>query len=262
MATSPDLHVVSLQYALKTTDHCSYANAPALEFETGEARFRLVDGELICEMKTHYPTADAARAGVEPILRAWEVDVDLRSGRGELRFAFEGADIVDRTPKPAGTIHGTAYIVSPPAMVSACGTVSVDVTRDQYPDPPSSFRLNPDVQSLLDRYYRYLDGGEPLLGMAYFCLTLVEVKTGGKTRRERHQRASAKYRMETTVFEKMGTLTSERGDRQSARKASAAQPLMASESAWVQAALKKLIRQLGTPEVARSWITMADLPAI
>jgi len=48
----------------------------------------------------------------------------------------------------------------------------------------------------------------------------------------------------------------------SARKASATQPLTGSESVWVEAAMKKLIWQLGTPEAARSRITMADLPAL
>lgn len=253
----PDLHVVSLRYALRTSDHCSYVNAPPLEFETGEARFRLAEGKLTSEMKTHFSTAEAARTVVEPILRSWEVDVDLRSTRGELRFDFNGADIVDRTPTPPGVIHGTAYIVSPPAMVAAVGKVSAHGTRDKYPDPPSSFRLNPDAQSLLDRYYRYLDGGEPLIAMAYYCLTVLEkVHAGGRSR------AAARYRIDKKVLDTMGRLTSEHGDYMSARKASATRPLTGSESAWVEATLKNLILQLGTPEAARSRITMSDLPAL
>jgi hypothetical protein len=66
--------VVSLQHALRTSDHCSYVNAPAREFETGEARFRLADGHLTCEMKTHFSKVEDARSVVEPILRAWDLE--------------------------------------------------------------------------------------------------------------------------------------------------------------------------------------------
>jgi hypothetical protein len=38
------------------------------------------------------PAAEEARAVVEPVLRAWEVDADLRWNRGELRFEFDGAE--------------------------------------------------------------------------------------------------------------------------------------------------------------------------
>jgi hypothetical protein len=256
VTTSPDLHVVSLQYALRSSDHCSYVNAPALDFETGEARFRLSGGQWTCEMKTHFATVDAARSAAEPILRAWEVEAELRFSRGELRFAFKGADVVDRTPKPPGTIHGTAYMVQAPAMLSACGTVSVHVTRNQYPDPPSSFRLNGDAQIVLDHYNRYLDGHEQLLPMAYFCLTLLEKNAGSR------RCAETKYRIDKKVLDALGRLTSNHGDHMTARKASAASPLTSSESAWVQAAVKMLIWQVGTPEAVRSWIKMADLPAI
>ena len=169
MKSLPDFHVVSLQYALKSSKCCSYVNPPPLRFETDDARFQMAAGKLTCDMKTHFSTAEAARAVVEPLLRAWEVDADLRWNRGELRFQFTAADIIDRSPVQPGLIRGTAFVVQPAAMVSAIGTVSAHVTRAQYPHPPPSFRLNPDAQSILDRYRGYLDGREPLLAMAYFC---------------------------------------------------------------------------------------------
>jgi hypothetical protein len=227
-----------------------------LEFETEDARFRLAVGELTCEMKTHFSTAEDARTVVEPILRAWETDADLRLTRGELRFKFDGAEIIDRSPTPSGVVRAMAIGVG---AASATGTVFVHVTRGQYPDPPSSFRLNPDAQSILDRFCGYLDGHEPLLAMAYFCVTVLEQNAGGRSRRSR---ASARYRIDKKVLDTMGTLTSKHGDHLSARKASATHPLTGSESAWLEAAVKKLIWQLGTPEAARSSITMSDLPAL
>jgi hypothetical protein len=142
-------------------------------------------------------------------------------------------------------------------MVCSVGTVSVRVTRSHYPDPPpNTFRLSPDAQSILDRYNRYLDGGEPLLNMAYFCLTVLEANAANRAD------AATRYRIDKKVLTTIGRLTSEHGDRLNARKASATRPLTGLESAWVKAAVKKLIWQVGTPEPARSWITMSDLPAL
>ena len=45
-----------------------------LEFETDEARFRLADAKLCCDMKLHLATVQEARSVLEPVLRAWEVD--------------------------------------------------------------------------------------------------------------------------------------------------------------------------------------------
>ena len=214
-------------------------------------------GELTCEMKTHFSTAEAARAAVEPILRAWECHADLKWSRGELRFKFDGADIIDRSPVPPGTIRGIGFAVSPASLVCSAGTVSVRVTRGHYPDPPpSTFRLNPDAQSLLDRYNRYLDGGEPLLNMAYFCLTVLEASAANRAD------AAIRYRIDKQVLSTIGRLTCEHGDRLNARKASASLPLTGLERAWVEAAVKKLIWQVGTPEPERSLITMSDLPAL
>lgn len=149
----PDFHVVSLQYTLLSSQHVTYVNPVARKFDTEEAHFRLGDGKLTCEMKVHCSTAEAARSLVEPVLRALEVDSDLRWNRGELRFAFDVADIVDRTPPQPGVIQGAICVVLAPAMLSATGTVSVHVSRASYPEPPPhTFRLNPDAQSILDRY--------------------------------------------------------------------------------------------------------------
>ncbi len=209
-------------------------------------------------MKTHFSTAEAARAVVEPILRAWEVDADLRLTRGELRFKFEGADIIDRSPAPPGVTHGCAYMVLPGLMVSGIGTVSLHVDRARYPEPPGTFRLDPDAESILLRYHGHLDGREPLPALAYFCLTILEAKTGGR------ESAATAYRIEKAVLNRMGELTSLRGDRLTARKATGVQPLTGQERAWLEAAVKMLIWRLGDTRTLSNLpvITMSDLPMI
>ena len=209
-------------------------------------------------MKTHFSTVETARAVIEPMLRVWEVDADLRWNRGELRFKFDGADIIDRSPAPPGVVHGRACLVTPGAMVSAVGTVSVHVDRARYPEPPGTFRLNPDAESILLRYQSHLDGREPLPSMAYFCLTVVEAKTGGR------ESAATAYRIEKVVLSRMGELASLRGDRLTARKATGVQPLTGPERAWLEAAVKMLILRLGDTRKrsALPLITMSDLPTL
>jgi len=253
-----DLHVVSLRYALRPNEHVSFTNPLPMEFETDDARFRLAEGTLTCEMKTHFADPAEARRAVEPAIRAWEIDADLRLYQGILKFGFDGADVIDRTPPPTGVVHGTAYMVGS-GLVTATGTASVRIGYVAYPaPPPPTFRLNPDAESVLARYQGYRDGREPLQSMAFFCLTLVILRAG------RSQRAaSAAYRIELPTLRKMGELSSTRGDAMNARKADAAKPLSA-EHAWLEAAVKMLIWRLGDTRnaVALPMITMADLPKL
>lgn len=260
MDAKPDFHVVSLRYRLRPSDRVTYENPPPVEFETGEARFRLAEGKLNCELKSHFSTQEEARAVVAPILRAWEVDGDLRWNRGELRFDFEGADIIDRSPLPPGVVRGHGIALLGMASLAAVGTVSVHVTRARYPGPPGTFRLNLDAESIFLRYQNYLDGREPFLSMAYFCLTVLQAKAGGRVS------AAKEYRIDKPVLNKIGELTTKRGDSSSARKAVAksARQLTGAERAWLEAVLKEFIWRLGDtrPAATLPLITLANLPML
>lgn len=260
MDAKPDFHVVSLSYRLRPSDQVTYVSPAPVEFETEEVRFRLAEGKLACEMKIHISRAEEARAVVERVLRAWEVDADLRWNRSGLRFEFDAADIVDRSPCPPGVVRGHAHVLLGVAAISMVGTVSAHVTRAHYPEPPGAFRLNPDAESIWLRYQGYLGGREPLLSMAYFCLTVLEANAGGRAP------AARTYGIEEALLSKVGELTSCRGDRLSARKATAepAQPLASPEIAWLEAAVKTLIWRLGDIRrtTALPLITLADLPVL
>ncbi len=263
----PDLHVVSLRYVLRPSADVSFTNPPPVEFETNEARFRLADGTLTCEMKTHFADPAEARRAVEPAIRAWEVDAELRLGRSGLRFDLEGAEVIDRAPALPGAVNANAFIVGS-QIVTMSGTVSVHISNTAYPTPPPpAFRLSPDAESILARYQGYRDGREPILSMAYFCLTLLETKGGGitgtsaKTDRER---AALSYGIELPVLKKMGELTSTRGDAMNARKADATKSLTGEEHAWLEAAVKMLVWRLGDirPASALPVIKLSDLPKL
>lgn len=251
-----DLHLVSLRYALRMSKDVSYTDPPPVEFETDEPRFRLTEGKLTCEMKTHFFTVEEARRAVDAAVRAWEVDADLRSGPSGLQFTFDGAGVIDRTTPPPGVVNTSAFVVGA-GCVLASGTVSVQVTRATYPaPPPPTFRLNPDAESILARYQGYRDRREHLQSMAYFCLTFLEAKAGSR------QLAAPVYRIDPPVLSKMGELTSTRGDALNARKADAARPLTDAEHAWLEAAVKMLVWRLGDTRngAALPKVIMSDLP--
>jgi hypothetical protein len=113
---------------------------------------------------------------------------------------------------------------------------------------------------MLLRYHGYRDGREPLLSMAYFCLTVLEANAGGRSA------AARKYRIDKAVLHKLGELTSRRGDLATARKATAgvAAPLTGPETAWLEVAVKTLIWRLGdTGDTTKlPSITLAELPIL
>lgn len=144
----------------------------------------------------------------------------------------------------------------------ATGNVTFHITRRTYPNPPTGFRLTPDAESILLRFRAYQDGREPLLSMAYFCLTVVESTGIGRNRRSN---AAKTLRIEESVLRKLGDLTSNRGDRAIARKAhSSARPLTGAERTWIEATVKQLIFCLcdPPPRCERKQLTMADLPSL
>ncbi len=256
----PDFHVVSLTYSVKTVDGVTYDAPLPVEFETDDAHFHLADGKLVCHMKVHFSTAAQARSVVDPILRAWELSADLGRGRGELRFRYEDAELVDRTPPVPGTVRGYVLAAESADLLMATATASLNIIRRTYPAPPGDFRITPDVAALWQRLQGYLEGQEPLPTMAYFCLTVLETAAGG--RRE----AAAMYNIEYQVLSKLGELTSARGDPRTARKmpTPATPPLSGAEAGWIQEALKQLIWRLGDrcSFLSLPTITMADLPPI
>lgn len=70
--------------------------------------------------------------------------------------------------------------------------------------------------------------------------------------------------MDVEVLRKIGELTSKRGDRTNARKASSTQPLTGSEEAWLDAAIKAVIFRVGDKRDPSTLpqITIRDLPSL
>ena len=126
-------------------DNVTYDAPPPVEFETEEADFRLADGILTCRMKISFAAEDQARAVIEQVLRAWDVNAELRLGMGGLRFQFKSAEVIDRTPATPGIHHASARLRGSAGTLSASATV-VPVLRQEYPAPPGHFRITLDVE--------------------------------------------------------------------------------------------------------------------
>ena len=144
----------------------------------------------------------------------------------------------------------------------------VHITRKEFPEPPVQFVASQEVTALWNRFGGYRQGKELLLSMAYFCLSFVEHRFGG--RRQRRKNAAAALNIEEAVLKRLGGLTSRGGDLATARKVDAnatGQPLTEQERQWLATTILRLIKQLGAyhaspgnPPVDR--VAMADLPVL
>ena len=261
-----DPHVERLFYRLHTADTLTYEHAYQVSYETIPFKAELDQGRLTVEMKEHHPTEQSARARAEEWLRAWEIDTSLTYGPEYIHFEFDRSDIIDRNPPAPG--EDQIIQVTAVESIGFVGTVAVQVTRSDYPPPPKAFKASSDVDTMWSRYQSYKQGREPLLSMAYFCLTVLEGSTG-LTNGARGE-AARRYNIDRPILDQLGELTSTRGGEGDARKFNAAAtrtPLNPKETNWIEEALKLLIRRKGeydydptvTPSPA---LTLNDLPTL
>jgi hypothetical protein len=262
-----DPHVESLVYRAESAEDIIYDDPPPVEIGTDRWDGCLENGILTCRMKTHYASVSDARTEIESYLRAWEVNANLKHGKGSIKFVYQDANVIDLSPQETGR----GVVVCPKAAVMGAGTMtaSVQIIRRTYPPAPKDFMVSPDVETLWGRYEGYLNGKEKLPAMAYFCLTVIVVIYGqGKKGVQARQEASRTLEVDFDVLDTLGKLTSTRGDRTMARKFLAQSlPLTKTECAWIEAVMKALIHRVGEYEYNNcgdcsrlTEITMADFP--
>ena len=163
-----DPHVVSLTYRLVETGFMRFNDPPDVDIDTPHFRGRLSNGLLTLEPKEHFESEAELRPLADDFVRGWEITAGMQSDRPVFDFRFEGSNIKDRNPTP-GT--ATAHLTN---HMHASDTVQTERSAATYPTPPQDFRLTPEVEVLWNRYCRFLEGGELLLSMGYFCLTFLE----------------------------------------------------------------------------------------
>lgn len=250
-----DPHVEALHYTLVPGENVSFADdALPVEREASGFSVRLAGHKLTATMRHHFASEDEARAAVETYLRAWAAERALTAGRVEFEFQFERSDVIDRDPQTG--IVDVGLIMSGTSVFEP----TLHVIRGRYPDPPDDFALDPDTDTLFTRWRGYIEGREPLESMAYACLTILEIHGG-------RPGAAKRFGIAQPVLRKLARLSSETGDRTTARKITASlRPRTADEEAWLQVAVKVIVRRAGEvaaePGRPLTQITMADLPPL
>jgi hypothetical protein len=77
-----DPHVATLRYQLETDASLAFGSPAPREHDTSTFALRLAGGLLTCDMEAYFASAVAAKAVVEPVLRAW--GPELHSGGGHV----------------------------------------------------------------------------------------------------------------------------------------------------------------------------------
>jgi hypothetical protein len=253
-----DTHVQSMHFSVGSGEGISYRDPEPVSFVNDLGAFDLADGKLTITPNEHFSDEEEARRAIEPFLRAWEIDADLTSNLGMIRFTFERVELIDRDPPP-----GWSPQVAQPKGVGAVaqlGQVSVHVSCRKYPQPPHAFRATPEAQLAYRRWLGYRSGKEPLQSMAYFVLTLVESIAGDR------RKAAPFFKIEAEFLRTIGRLSTTKGDPDTARKARSGvqfQELTGAERQWLEKAIALVIRQLGerASGVPLSPIRLTDLPS-
>ena len=254
-----DPHVYKIYYRIIKGEGLDYSKAPKVIEETDEFRVIIEEDQITFEMKEHYFRIQDACIAVGEYLKDWEILIGLELGPNEFELRYDHAEIIDRNPplEPEETHYVEAHTtINVEVVVSA----QSNVTRAKFPSLPKDFKTSPDVESMYLRYKGYRQGKEPLTSMAYMCLTILQASAGGR------RQASTKYNIHMDVLNKMGDLTSTKGNVEEARKAPIERPLQPNEKKWIIEAVKLFIRRVGehahehrTPIIQ---ITMVDLPDI
>jgi hypothetical protein len=256
-----DPHVEEVHYEVGTGDGLSYSNPPAMSITNHLGRFELADGKLTIYPADHFADGTQARAVLDPFVRAWEIESDLSRNIGSIRFKYTGVRKVDRSPAPAPG-SGARNLSALAGEIALVGKdVSFHVTQSTYPPPPADFRTTPEVETAYRRWRAFRERREPLPSMAYAVLTLLESLAGG-----RHE-AAATFHIDRIVLDTIGRLSSTKGDSDSARKftqGGQVQPLTGMESAWLEAAIRRVVRRMGehAAGVQLTQLAMSELPQI
>ncbi|MCA9810950.1 MAG: hypothetical protein KC473_11460, partial [Candidatus Dadabacteria bacterium] len=93
-------HVIALKYSLVKSDSYEFRNPPEIEIETPDFHGYLNDNILKLEPKLHFESEEQIRPIADNFIRRWEIAAGLEFGRPNLRFRFEGSQIIDRKPTP------------------------------------------------------------------------------------------------------------------------------------------------------------------
>ena len=252
-----DPHVISLLYQISSEGIVEYRNPDNLLFENHLGVFNLVDDKLMFKPHEHFSTEQDALYAIEPFLKSWEMEADLTSNIGTIRFTFEKSNIIDRNPPKAGeSIKGEMHSST---KIAFGLKAEITAVMSKFPNPPRNFGTSENVEMAYRRWLGYKNNSEPLQSMSYFVLTILLESAGGQ------KNAARSYNIDTAILRKLGELSSTKGDATTARKAGAVlNELTPQEKQWIEEAVKKMIYQMGVyvSGLIPEKLEIRDLPQI
>jgi hypothetical protein len=214
-----DEHVVALHYQfLSANEMDRFTKAIAVTVTADDFDLHLEDGRLTARPHAHYATIDQARAGIEPYLRSWSAHASLERARRDIRFEFEDADVVDRSD--AGKVFPSVA-----RGAAAAANASILVDNGVYPTPPSGFRTDDVLDSILMRLAEVDAHRSTITAETYWVVTRIEGAYGSGKGSDVRKTAARTISVEPRVLAKMAELAT-RNDPAIGRKgAGAPQPL-------------------------------------
>ena len=255
-----DQRVTALVYGIEPRPSVTYREEGPRNYEEENFSVRIENKEVRFTMKAHYATEEEAKEAVREYIDNWEFTAGLWGGPSVFKLVYRNAKIENQKPVPSPTRWTST-------MPEATGTVTYSCP----PPPQSGLKITPNVQSMYDRFMGYRSDREPLLGMAYFCLTVLENRPPPpppqKPRKSRpnglRAKAAKKHGIDLDVLDKIGRLSSEKGGPLEARKqAGTNDPLTPSETRFLERAIVALIRRAAEverdPNKSRDEIKLSD----
>lgn len=258
-----DPKVVALIYAVEHGNSVSYDNAAPFHYGESPDFDLTVSNKIVrFEFKKHYSDEDGARQAIEPFIERWEFEADLLGGTNGFRLRYMNPEIVDLNPSPPEPgIRGIRIgpIVGGPSSVE----VGVAVLRTEYPPPPLSRSVDTDdsaVVKMKRRYDQYCLRRATLPDVAYFCVSVLEEKYGGR------EAAAKECRVSKRVIRKIAMLASEKGGEDARKAKGADDDFTVREKQFLREAIAAIIRRVAQVAADDSQcltqITMTDLPSL
>lgn len=257
--------VQELTYTIGSGAGISYRDPERQSFSNHLGSFEIIDTLLRVKPTEHFSSEIDARRAIETYLLDWEIEADITSNIGAIRFSFKESQVVEIEP-----CHGPEQPIRVNSWESArvSDGISAQMICHKYPPPPHEFcAKSEEVKQAYRRWKGYHDGKEPLQAMAYFVLTLLEFTSTEPTSRKRREAAAREFQIEPIVLTTIGNLSSERGDASTARKVfkkEEFEELSLIEQEWLDKAVRLIIRQLGqrAAEAPLRHLSMNDLPSL
>jgi hypothetical protein len=254
--------VKALRFHAGGDDHTTYEVAGSREFDTLYGRFHLEQDALTVWPVQDFDDVEAAVEQLAPFLRSWEIGAGLEFGPDSLRFTYEAADLEQIGTESGMGGSGSVSVELQSGLVVGDAAAG-HLTRHHYPSPPAQgeFAMSEHLGLAYHRWRSYVRKQEPLPSMAYFICTIFEELAGSR------KEAAKTFGIDYKVLDTVARLSSNSGGASSLRKFAAGKPpveMPDAERAWLEEALKRLIRRLGEYAAAAPLvrIAMVDFPTL